>query len=166
VVFLNAAAELGPRALGNRSIFAPAVRAEMKSILNRIKRREDFRPVAPICLAEHAPHIFDPGTPDPYMLFDHEVRPEWRARVPAICHLDGTARLQTITPRENETVSRLLEEYHRLTGIPLLCNTSANFNGSGFFPDLESAMRWGGVNYIYAAGVLYAKVEPTALGQV
>jgi carbamoyltransferase len=159
VIFLNGAAELGPRALGNRSIFAPATRADMKTILNRVKKREDFRPVAPICLQEQAPRVFDPGAHDPFMLFDHYVREEWKARVPAICHLDGTARLQTINLQENEAVYRLIDEYYRLTGIPLLCNTSANLNGSGFFPDVESALRWGGVNYVYCAGALYEKIE-------
>jgi carbamoyltransferase len=162
IVFLNGFSELGPRALGNRSILAPAIHPEMKTLLNRIKKREDFRPVAPICMQEHATAVFAPGTHDPYMLFDHCVRKEWKDRVPAICHLDGTARLQTVNAQENETVYRLIDEYHRLTGIPLLCNTSANLNGSGFFPDVESAMRWGGVNYIYSGGMLY---EKEAIGQ-
>ncbi len=159
IVFLNGAAELGPRALGNRSILAPAVDPDMKTALNRIKRREDFRPVAPLCLEEHAPTIFNPGTPDPYMLFDHLVRPEWAERVPAICHLDGTARLQTINAGENPVVHAVLEAYHQLSGIPLLCNTSANLNGSGFFPDVASATGWGGTNYVYCDGMLYEKAE-------
>lgn len=157
IVFLNDAAELGPRALGNRSILAPATTADMKTRLNRIKKREDFRPVAPICMEEHAPAIFEPGTPDPHMLFDHAVRDAWSARVPAIRHLDGTARLQTVNASENACVYRLIESYYRLTGIPLLCNTSANLNGSGFFPDVESALRWGGVNYVYGDGMLYER---------
>ena len=157
VVLLNGCAELGPRALGNRSILAPATDPRMKAILNRLKRREHFRPVAPICMQEYAQGIFDPGTHDPYMLFDHVVREEWRSRVPAICHLDDTARLQTINPEENALVYRLIDEYRRLTGIPLLCNTSANLHGSGFFPDVESAMRWGEVNYVYCDGMLYER---------
>lgn len=157
IVFLRGSAELGPRALGNRSILASAKDPEMKTLLNRLKKREEFRPVAPICLEEHASTVFEPGTPDPYMLFDHDVRNEWKERVPAICHLDGTARLQTVSKTENEDIYCVLTEYHRLTGIPLLCNTSANLNGSGFFPDIESAMRWGEVNYIYCDGVLYEK---------
>lgn len=157
VVFLHGAAELGPRALGNRSILAPAVDPDMKTTLNRIKRREDFRPVAPLCLEEHAPVIFDPGSPDPYMLFDHLVRPEWAERVPAIRHLDGTARLQTVHRAENPAVHAVLQAYHALSGIPLLCNTSANLNGSGFFPDVASATGWGGTNYVYCDGVLYEK---------
>ena len=157
VVFLNGAAELGPRALGNRSILAPAVHPEMKAELNRIKKRENYRPVAPICLEEHAQAIFDPGTPDPHMLFDHRVRDEWKDRIPAIRHLDGTARLQTVNAGENEVVHRLISAYHRLSGIPLLCNTSANLNGSGFFPDVDSALRWGQVPYVYCDGTLYSR---------
>lgn len=163
IVFLNGRAEIGPRALGNRSILAPATESAMKTLLNRMKKREEFRPVAPICLQEYAPEIFDPGTHDPYMLFDHFVRQEWTSRVPAICHLDGTARLQTVNSGENPAVYGLIDEYRRLTGIPLLCNTSANLNGSGFFPDVESAMRWGEVNYVYCDGVLYEKVLRTLL---
>jgi carbamoyltransferase len=155
VVFLNASAELGPRALGNRSILAPAVAPEMKSRLNAMKGRENYRPVAPICLEEYAQDIFYPGTADPYMLFEHYVRPDWVKRVPAICHLDGTARLQTVNWRENEQICALLKAYHQISGVPLLCNTSANFNGSGFFPDLESAMRWNKANLIWNGNNLY-----------
>jgi carbamoyltransferase len=159
VVFLNGRAELGPRALGNRSILAPATNAFMKRVLNQIKNREDYRPVAPICLEQDAGSIFDPGSTDPYMLFDHKVRSEWLDRIPAICHLDGTARLQTVAEEENPIVFRLLQEYKRLSGIPLLCNTSANLNGCGFFPDVISAMRWGRVNYIWCDDVLYEKED-------
>lgn len=163
IIFLVGLAELGPRALGNRSILAPATSRKMKDHLNQIKAREEFRPVAPICMEEHAADIFSPGTPDPYMLFDHRVQPDWKDRVPAICHVDGTARLQTVNALQNPFVYRLLEEYRKLTGIPLLCNTSANLNGSGFFPDVESAMRWGGCNYIYSDGVLYEKADSVAI---
>ncbi len=157
VIFLNGAAELGPRALGNRSILAPATNPQMKTRLNEIKNREPFRPVAPICLEECAAKIFDPGCHDPFMLFDHAVRDSWRATVPAICHLDGTARLQTVNETDNPAVYQLLTEYHRIAGIPLLCNTSANFKGSGFFPDVESATRWGRVNYVWCNETLYYK---------
>lgn len=158
VVFLTGRAELGPRALGNRSILAPAVSVAMRGILNWAKKREDFRPVAPICIEEAAPEIFDPGTHDPFMLFDHLVRPEWRERVPAICHLDQTARLQTVSRSENAAVYALLQAYQAVSGIPLLCNTSANYNGSGFFPDVQSACDWGRVNYVWSEGFLFEKV--------
>jgi carbamoyltransferase len=155
VVVLNGRAELGPRALGNRSILAPAVEPLMKDVLNKIKKREDYRPVSPICLEEDAPEIFSPGVPDPLMLYDHKVKDDWKDRIPAVCHLDGTARLQTINKEQNRQIYELLKEYKRLSGIPLLCNTSANFKGKGFFPDVVSAMKWGKVNFIWSHDVLY-----------
>ncbi|MEV0224784.1 carbamoyltransferase N-terminal domain-containing protein [Streptomyces sp. NPDC050704] len=157
VVVLNGPAELGPRALGARSILAPAVDPVMKKRLNDAKKREDFRPVAPICLVEHAPEIFDPGTPDPYMLFEHRVRPEWVDRVPAILHLDGTARLQTVSTDDDPTLAAILREYHKWSGVPVLCNTSANYNGRSFFPDVASAIEWGQVDMVWSEGVLYRR---------
>jgi len=159
VVFLNGRAEWGPRALGSRSILAPATHASMKQVLNRIKSREDYRPVAPICLEEDAVQIFEPGTRDAYMLFDHHVKPEWKERIPAICHLDGTARLETVSEPDNPLMFQLLHEYKKVSGVPLLCNTSANFNGKGFFPDVLSAMQWNQVNYVWSGGYLYEKEE-------
>ncbi|MGN9759907.1 carbamoyltransferase N-terminal domain-containing protein [Streptomyces sp. SD31] len=158
VVVLNGRAELGPRALGGRSILAAAVEPRMKTVLNDVKKREPYRPVAPICLEEHAPGIFSPGTPDPHMLFDHVVRPEWRDRVPAILHLDDTARLQTVGTEDDETLRRILVAYHELSGVPVLCNTSANLNGSGFFPDVASALEWGRVDMVWSEDTLYRKV--------
>ncbi|WP_191559489.1 carbamoyltransferase N-terminal domain-containing protein [Metabacillus idriensis] len=157
VVFLNDKAELGPRALGNRSIIATAIQPEMKDRLNRIKRRESYRPVSPICIENRAAEIFSPGTPDPYMLFDHKVRENWKERIPAIRHLDGTARLQTISREENEVVNELLSHYEQLSGIPVLCNTSANLLGSGFFPDVLSATEWGETKYVWCDHLLYEK---------
>jgi carbamoyltransferase len=159
VVLLHGRAELGPRALGGRSILAPAVDPAMRDTLNRIKDREPYRPVAPVCLVEHAPDIFDPGTPDPHMLFDHRVRPEWVDRIPAVLHLDGTARLQTVSAQDDPTLERILREYHRLTGIPVLCNTSANHHGRGFFPDVASAQEWGRVDRVWSDDILYHRAE-------
>ncbi|WFU54575.1 carbamoyltransferase N-terminal domain-containing protein [Bradyrhizobium pachyrhizi] len=162
VIFLAGRAELGPRALGGRSILAAATSPAMKDHLNDIKRRERFRPVAPICLEDRAPEIFDPGTPDPYMLFDHQTRAEWRDKIPAVIHLDGSARLQTISRTSQHKVAELLIEYERLTGIPLLCNTSANHLGRGFFPDVAAACQWGRVEHIWCDGRLWTK---TAVGE-
>jgi carbamoyltransferase len=131
----------------------------MKEELNRAKRREAYRPVSPICLEDQAEAIFEPGTADPYMLFDHRVRPEWEQRIPAVIHLDGSARLQTMSEEYNPTVTRLLKAYHKLSGVPMLCNTSANYNGTGFFPDVASATAWGSQNevyYVWFDGTLYA----------
>ncbi len=122
-----------------------------------MKLREPFRPVAPICIETVAPQIFTPGTPDPYMLFDHFVKEHWAFRIPAVLHDDKTARLQTVSYKQNPVIYDLLLEFHRLTGIPLLCNTSANENGCGFFPDVESAMQWGKCKYIWSEGMLYER---------
>ncbi|KOG32611.1 carbamoyltransferase N-terminal domain-containing protein [Streptomyces resistomycificus] len=159
VVFLNGRAEIGPRALGNRSILAPAGLGKMKDLLNEVKDREFYRPVAPICLEDFAPDVFLPGTPDPYMLFDHAVRDSWKDRIPAVCHLDNTARLQTVNREENADIHELLTHYHELSGIPLLCNTSANHKGSGFFPDVRSAMEWGRVRLIWSHGTLFTRAH-------
>jgi carbamoyltransferase len=157
VVFLNGPAETGPRALGARSILASPVSPLMKDLLNEIKDRESYRPVAPICLEADAPDVFNPGMRDPYMLFDHEVRPNWRNRVPAICHLDFTARVQTVNKTDNKIIFELLTAFKKISGIPLLCNTSANHKGRGFFPDVQSVMEWQKVNFIWAEGNLYYK---------
>lgn len=157
VVFLNGHAELGPRALGNRSILAAAVLPEMKTLLNKVKGRESYRPVAPICLEEDAAEIFDPGFPDPYMLYEHKVREDWKDKVPAICHLDGTARLQTVNREQNPHIYELLQHYKKISNIPLLCNTSANLNGKGFFPDVKTVTYWDNVNFIWNNGTLYFK---------
>jgi carbamoyltransferase len=159
VVFLNESAELGPRALGNRSILAPAVSPAMKKRLNDMKNREAYRPVAPLCLEEYAPSIFTPGSADPYMLFEHFVKQSWKDKIPAICHLDGSARLQTVNNNENHTIYALLSAYYTISGIPLLCNTSANYNGSGFFPDVASAQKWNKANLIWNNQVLYIKKD-------
>ncbi|WFU62569.1 nodulation protein NodU [Bradyrhizobium brasilense] len=157
VIFLAGRAELGPRALGSRSILAAATLPRMKDHLNDIKLREHFRPVAPICLEDRAQDIFSPGTPDPYMLFDHRTRAEWRDKIPAVVHLDGSARLQTISRSSQHKVAELLVEYENLTGVPLLCNTSANLHGRGFFPDVATACQWGRVEHIWSDGMLWTK---------
>ena len=159
VIFLNRRAELGPRALGNRSILADPRSIKMKDILNTIKKREDYRPVSPICLEEKAKQFFDPGTKDPFMLFDQRVRMDCLQKIPAICHLDHTARLQTVNAEQNSEIAALLTEFEKLSGVPMLCNTSANYKGKGFFPDVESVIVWGGVNHVWSDFKLYSKVK-------
>lgn len=154
VVVLSGRAELGPRALGHRSILAPATSPAMKDRLNAMKKREAYRPVAPICLEHRAAEVFRPGSRDPYMLFDHHVREAWKERIPAVVHADGTARLQTVDPG-NRLMHELLTAYEERSGIPVLCNTSANLPGCGFFPDAASAMRWGEARYVWADGTLF-----------
>jgi carbamoyltransferase len=122
-------AEWGPRALGNRSIVADPRRADMKEILNRrIKHREIFRPFAPSILAEATGEWFEKSHPSPFMTLAYAVRPEKRAQVPAPTHVDGTGRLQTVTPEANPRYWRLIKAFERATGVPVVLNTSFNDN--------------------------------------
>ncbi len=121
--------EFGPRALGNRSILADPRRAEIKDVLNaRIKRREAFRPFAPAILAEHVGDYFEQTHPSPAMLMVYEVKPERRAQIPAVTHVDGTGRLQTVTRELNSRFYQLIATFYELSGVPVLLNTSFNEN--------------------------------------
>ena len=122
--------EFGPRALGNRSLLADPRRPEMEDILNsRVKHRQPFRPFAPIVLYERAKEIFEGEEDSPFMLIAKNVRPEWRDKIPAIVHVDGTARVQTVREVTNPMLYRLLKEFDALTGVPVLINTSFNVKG-------------------------------------
>jgi carbamoyltransferase len=122
--------EFGPRALGNRSLLGDPRKPEMKDILNsRVKHRQAFRPFAPIVLAERMKDIFEGDEDSPFMLIAKPVRPEWRDKIPAIVHVDGTARIQTVREATNPMLYRLLREFDALTGVPVLINTSFNIKG-------------------------------------
>jgi carbamoyltransferase len=122
-------AEFGPRALGQRSLLADPRRIENLERLNTVKGREQFRPVAPMVLAERAAEIFSGGPiPSPYMLFVHDVAADWCDRIPAVTHVDGTARIQTVDrsqPLMHATISRFADR----TGVPVIVNTSFNTAG-------------------------------------
>lgn len=121
--------EWGPRALGNRSILVDPRRPEMKDVLNnRIKHREPFRPFAPSVLEEKAGEYFLDAHPSPFMLFTRCVKPEKRNVIPAPTHVDGTARLQTVSQRGNPLFWKLIKEFEKITGVPALLNTSFNEN--------------------------------------
>jgi len=121
--------EWGPRALGNRSIVVDPRRAEMKDILNaRIKRREPFRPFAPSILLEKTSEYFEIDYPDPFMLKVYPIRPEKRSVIPAVTHVDGTGRLQTVKKEDNPLYWQLIKEFENLTGVPVVLNTSFNEN--------------------------------------
>jgi carbamoyltransferase len=129
VGWFQARAEWGPRALGQRSILADPRRPEMKDILNRrIKHREIFRPFAPSIVEEATAEYFEQSHPSPYMTFAYAVRPEKRAIIPAPTHLDGTARLQTVSRSANPLYWKLLHAFGDLTGVPVVLNTSFNDN--------------------------------------
>jgi carbamoyltransferase len=129
VAWFQGRAEFGPRALGQRSLLANPSRAETLGRLNDVKGREHFRPIAPMVVAERAAAVFDGQLPSPYMLFTHRVRPEWRDRIPAVVHVDGTARVQTVDRERQPLVARLLDAFEERTGLPALVNTSLNTAG-------------------------------------
>jgi len=121
--------EWGPRALGNRSILGDPRRKDMKDILNqKIKRRESFRPFAPSILREAVPEWFETDDDVPFMMAVFAIRPEKRPLIPAVTHVDGSGRLQTVTQKTNERYYRLIEHFNQLTGVPLVLNTSFNEN--------------------------------------
>src|SRR6266850_2188376 len=133
--------EFGPRALGNRSLLADPRKPEMKDILNsRVKHRQAFRPFAPIVLAERAKEVFEGEEDSPFMLIAKPVRPEWRDKIPAIVHVDGTARVQTVREATNPMLYRLLKEFEALTGVPVLINTSFNIKGEPIVETPEDAV--------------------------
>jgi carbamoyltransferase len=130
VAWFQGRAEFGPRALGHRSLLAHPGHPANLERLNDVKGREQFRPVAPMVRAERAGEIFTRGPlPSPYMLFVHDVAPEWRDRIPAVTHVDGTARVQTVEERENPVLARMLAAFERRTGLPVVVNTSLNTAG-------------------------------------
>jgi len=153
--------EFGPRALGNRSILGDPRRPEMKDTLNkRVKFRQAFRPFAPIVLYEKAKDIFIGEDESPFMLRAKQVRPEWKERIPAIVHVDGTARVQTIRREQNERMYDLLVEFEKLTGVPVLVNTSFNIKGEPIVETPQHAMNcfiYTGIDYLALHNTLIAK---------
>lgn len=137
----NGRAEFGPRALGHRSLFCDPRGSETKDRVNAVKQRELFRPFAPAILAEHAAEHFDMPTPSsPFMQFVAKVRrPDL---FPAITHIDGTARVQTVTQADNPTLHALLTRFRAATGCPMLLNTSLNIKGEPLVNTWEDAQRF------------------------
>jgi carbamoyltransferase len=130
VAWFDGRAEYGPRALGQRSLMADPRDPANLERLNDVKGREQFRPVAPMVLAERASEIFSGGPiPSPYMLFTHRVAADWLDRIPAVVHVDGTARIQTIDSQRVPRVARMLRAFERRTGVPVVVNTSLNTAG-------------------------------------
>jgi carbamoyltransferase len=140
VAWFDGRSEYGPRALGQRSLMAHPGRAENLERLNDVKGREQFRPVAPMVLADRAPSIFAEGPmPSPYMLFVHTVKDAWRERIPAVVHVDGTARIQTVDD-DSPRVAALLRAFEARTGLPVVVNTSLNTAGRPMVDDPRDAL--------------------------
>jgi carbamoyltransferase len=130
VAWFQGRAEFGPRALGHRSLLAHPGRPDNLARLNDVKGREQFRPIAPMVRLERAPELFGRGPiPSPFMLFVHDVAPEWRDRIPAVVHVDGTARIQTVDPAREPLLDRMLGSFEQRTGLPVVVNTSLNTAG-------------------------------------
>ena len=153
--------EFGPRALGNRSILGDPRQPKMKDKLNkRVKFRQAFRPFAPIVPYERAKDIFVGEDESPFMLRAKQVRPEWKDRIPAIVHVDGTARVQTVRREQNERMYDLLMEFDKLTGVPVLVNTSFNIKGEPIVETPQDAM-----NCFIHTGIDYLALHDTLVSK-
>jgi predicted NodU family carbamoyl transferase len=131
--WVNGNYEIGPRALGNRSILASPFQDSTRERLNVIKQREQFRPIAPVCLEEDAKKWFNCNHPSPFMLYTWLVS---TGALKAVTHVNGTARIQTVSPESNSQMHELLEAFKLRTGYGVLCNTSLNFKGRGFINNI------------------------------
>jgi carbamoyltransferase len=141
VAWFQGRSEFGPRALAHRSLLADPRNAANLAKLNDIKGREQFRPVAPMVLAERAAEIFADGPiPSPFMLFTHRVRPSWLDRIPAVVHVDGSARIQTVDREQEPLMARVLERFEARTGVPVVVNTSLNTAGRPMVDDPRDAL--------------------------
>lgn len=142
VGFFYGASEFGPRALGNRSILADPRREDIKDILNkRVKFRESFRPFAPAVLEEYASEYFDISRESPFMLHIVRAKPDKSRLIPGALHVDGTARIQTVSKRVIPHFRSIIYEFYKLTGIPMLVNTSLNVSGEPIVETPEDAIR-------------------------
>lgn len=153
--------ELGPRALGHRSILADPRNPKMKEKLNRdVKRREPFRPYAPAVLEEHAAEYFDLSVKSPFMLLSARVKEEKKNIIPAVTHVDGTARVQTVNKKDNLRFYNLIREFYKLTDVPVLLNTSFNVNGMPIVETPEDALDCflkSGIHYLVLEDFLVKK---------
>lgn len=153
--------EFGPRALGNRSIIADPRTPGMKDKLNkRVKHRQAFRPFAPVVIAERASEIFEGEDESPFMLVAKKVHPAWRDKIPAIVHVDGTARVQTLRENQNPRLYRLLKEFEAITGVPVLLNTSFNVKGEPIVETPSDA-----VDCFLSTGIDYLSLHDTLLSK-
>lgn len=154
VTLFQGRSEAGPRALGNRSILYDPTDPNGKDTVNKVKGREWFRPFAGSMLKEHFEEWFDTyGMEEtPFMMYAMDFKPEKHGECPAITHVDGTCRIQTVTREQNETYYDLIEEFHKITGVPILFNTSFNLAGEPLVETLEDAlhtMKNCDINYMY-----------------
>jgi carbamoyltransferase len=142
VVWFWGRSEVGPRALGNRSILGDPTSTATKDALNRVKQREWWRPVAPIVLADRLDEWFENARPSPYMLETFTIREPQRSRIPAVAHLDYSARIQSLTREQNSALYDLVAAFGRRTGVPIICNTSLNDKGEPIIDTIPEAINF------------------------
>tara|TARA_B100000214_G_scaffold336859_1_gene281063 strand:- start:39 stop:560 length:522 start_codon:yes stop_codon:yes gene_type:complete len=142
VAIFQGGSEWGPRALGNRSILFDPRNPDAKDIVNKVKKREWYRPFAGTILLEHANDYFEMLTikETPYMSYAIPAKQKAKDEVPGIIHVDGTCRIQTVTREQNKHYYDLIEEFYKQTGVPILFNTSFNLAGEPLVETLEDAM--------------------------
>ena len=165
VAWFQGRMEWGPRALGSRSLLANPLNPDMKDILNhRVKHREGFRPFAPVICADDVHKYFECGSPIPepakFMLMVYPVKKEWRRRLPSITHVNGSGRLQVIDRERNYLYYDLIKEFGRLSGVPILINTSFNIRGEPIVRSPEDALncvRGTGIDYLVIENMLVSK---------
>ena len=165
VAWVDGRAEIGPRALGHRSILADPRSLESKRHLNVMKGRQWWRPVAPIVLADQLDAWFEDPSPSPFMLQTFQVLEGKRAEVPAITHIDGSARVQTLEATDDDRLVAVLRHFHRLTGVPILCNTSLNDRSEPIVSTAADAFNFclrKGIEVVYVEGLRVA-LDTTAV---
>lgn len=142
VVWFNGRTEIGPRALGNRSIISDPRSVKMKDELNRIKQREWWRPVAPIVLEEYLEQWFEGAYPSEYMLHTFKIKESMVNYIPAVSHLDESARVQTVNREMNSLIYDVIRRFYQKTGIPIICNTSLNDKGEPIINRIDEAINF------------------------
>ena len=160
--WMQGGSEIGPRALGNRSILANPTKGWMTNYVNELKGREWYRPFAPSVLWEHQSEIFDLDTFSPYMLVTANVKDEWKSKIPAVTHIDGTSRYQSVAPFMNERYYKLISSFHSKTGVPLVLNTSFNGPGEPIVETPENAINTflrQGLHYLVIGNFLIFKIN-------
>lgn len=155
IIWFDGRAEIGPRALGHRSILANPMKMSSKDLLNQYKLRQWWRPVAPIILADELENWFDNSFESPYMLNNFIVKKDKRDKVPAITHMDYTARVQTIDENMNPRLCKCIKNFYDVTKVPIICNTSLNDRGEPIINTIEEALNFAlrkGIRIMYING--------------
>lgn len=155
IVWINGNAEIGPRALGNRSLIGDPRFIETKNLLNQLKKRQWWRPVAPIVIDKEGTNYFEKYKYSPYMLLNLKIKQEKKEKVPAIIHIDDTARIQSVRKNDNFELYNLIDTFYQKTNVPILCNTSLNDAGEPIINNIEQAIEFAlhkGLNAIYVNG--------------